>query len=141
MAGRGAPDAPIGWSDVRRAGELWRARYALNLTGLLGAPARRDTLPSMIVVAGWLRLDAADRHRYLEDCKPVIEAARAAPGCHDFYLVEDPLDPERIKVFEAWEDSESVERFRGSGPTEDQKGTILDARVEQHEIASTTLLT
>ncbi len=71
----------------------------------------------------------------------MIEAARAAPGCHDFYLAEDPLDPGRINVFEAWEDSESVERFRGSGPTEDQKGTILDARVEQHEIASTTLLT
>ena len=95
----------------------------------------------MIIVSGWLRVAAEARDDYLEGCRVVIEAARKAPGCLGFYLAPDPLDPERINVFEQWADVESVERFRGSGPTGEQQAQILEAKVEQHEIAGTTPLT
>ena len=95
----------------------------------------------MVIVAGWLRLDEAHVERYLDECLPVIEAARSAPGCLDFHLSRDPLDTSRINVFERWGDSESVERFRGSGPSDDQQTMIISAQVEQYEVASTTSLT
>lgn len=94
----------------------------------------------MIVVAGWLRVDAKDRESYLEECRDVIVSARAADGCLDFHLSADPLDDGRINVFERWDTVESVERFRGAGPTDDQQQAITDARVEQYEIGSVTRL-
>lgn len=95
----------------------------------------------MIIVAGWLRVDPPERQAYLDGCTPVIDAARAAPGCLDFHLSADPIDPGRINVYERWDDAGSVERFRGSGPDADQQATIIDARVEQYEVAATTPLT
>lgn len=95
----------------------------------------------MIIVSGWLRTDADRRAPYLTACRPIIEAARAAPGCVDFHLAADPLDAERINVFEQWESAESVEQFRQSGPDADMAEAILAAHVQQHEIASTISLT
>ena len=64
-------------------------------------------------------------------------AARAAEGCIDFHLSADPLDDERINVFEQWDSVDAVEKFRGSGPSDDQQAMITGAHVEQHEIATT----
>jgi quinol monooxygenase YgiN len=94
----------------------------------------------MIIVSGWLRVEANDRAGYLASCLPVIEAARSAPGCIDFHLCADPIEPERINVFEQWESAAAVDTFRGSGPDPGQQGSIVDAHVEQHEIASTVSL-
>ena len=91
-------------------------------------------------MSGWLRVDAGDRDHYLASCVPVVEAARAADGCIDFQLGADLLEPERINVFEQWESAAAVESFRGSGPDSAQQATIVDAHVEQHEIASTVSL-
>jgi len=95
----------------------------------------------MIVVAGWLRVAPEHRDAYLEGCRSVVDAARAADGCLDFAISADLADSERINIFEQWESVDAVERFRQSGPTDDQQTMIIDAHVEQHEIASSTNLT
>lgn len=95
----------------------------------------------MIIVSGWLRVRAGQRQQYLDACRPVIEAARRAPGCVDFHLSADPLEDDRVNVFESWQDVESVERFRGSGPSDDQQAAIVGAQVHQHQVASSMLLT
>ena len=95
----------------------------------------------MIIVSGWLRVDAAQRDQYLASCGAVIEAARGTDGCHDFYLAADPIEPERINVFERWASVAAVEAFRGSGPEAGQASMVIDAHIEQHDIASTVSLT
>jgi quinol monooxygenase YgiN len=94
----------------------------------------------MIIVSGALYVEEANRDSYLERCEEVIVAARNSAGCIDFYLVADPLEPGRINVFEQWESVADVNAFRGSGPSSDQMEAIRDARVFQHEVASTTRL-
>ena len=94
----------------------------------------------MIIVAGRLEVDAADRDAYVEGCRSVIEAARRAPGCLDFHIAPDPIEPGRINVFEQWEGVEDVEAFRGSGPDPGQLAAIRDAVVFQHDVASTLRL-
>ena len=94
----------------------------------------------MIIVSGWLRVRPEERQAYLDGCLAVVEAARSAPGCFDFHLSADPIEADRINVFEQWESVEHVEQFRGSGPSDDQAAAITGAHVEQHEIASTTAL-
>jgi quinol monooxygenase YgiN len=94
----------------------------------------------MIIVAGPIHVDAADRDAYLEGCQELIRAARATDGCLDFHLAADPLEPDRINVFEQWESVAAVEAFRGSGPSTEQTAAIRRAAVMQHEVATTTAL-
>jgi quinol monooxygenase YgiN len=94
----------------------------------------------MVIVSGWIQVEPAARASYLEGCVDVVVAARAAPGCIDFHLAADPIEPGRINVFEQWASVAAVESFRGSGPSDDQQGLILAAHVEQHEIASSISL-
>lgn len=94
----------------------------------------------MIIVSGRLYVDAAERDAYLDSCRVVIELARRAPGCVDFHLSADPLERDRINVFEQWVSAADVEAFRGSGPSNEQAAAIRDAAVFQHTIASTDQL-
>jgi quinol monooxygenase YgiN len=93
-----------------------------------------------VIVAGSLSVDEHARAAYLDSCREVVRAARAAPGCLDFHLSADPLDPARINVFEHWDSLEAVEAFRGDGPPADQTAAIRHAAVVQHRVASSTPL-
>ena len=66
----------------------------------------------------------------------MIAAARATPGCHDFHLSPDPLEADRINVYERWESAHAVDAFRGAGPEPEQSAAILDAAVVQYEVVS-----
>src|SRR4051812_32385151 len=94
----------------------------------------------MIIVSGHLRVDAAERTAYLAGCDDVVRQARQAPGCLDFHLSPDPLEPDRINVFEQWDSREVVEAFRGSGPSHEQQTAIRDAAVFEHVVTSTRRL-
>lgn len=74
----------------------------------------------MIIIAGELRVAAGDRDRYLAAVADVARSARLAPGCLDFVQAADPIDPERINIYERWDSDEELHRFRTSGgpPTE-----------------------
>ena len=94
----------------------------------------------MIIVSGYLLVDPAERAAYLAGCEEVVRQARHAPGCVDFHLSPDPLEPGRINVFEQWDSVAAVEAFRGSGPSDEQQTSIRDAQVFQHEVASSQRL-
>ncbi|CAN5724362.1 hypothetical protein BH24ACT5_BH24ACT5_14800 [soil metagenome] len=95
----------------------------------------------MIIVAGRLILDPHKRQPYLDESVAVMTAARRANGCLDFAITADPLEPNRINVFERWDSVDAVNAFRGDGPSDDQMDSIEHADVSQYEIASWTSLT
>jgi quinol monooxygenase YgiN len=88
----------------------------------------------MIIVAGALTVDPQGHGAYLDGCVPVVAAAREAPGCLDFALSGDLLDPGRINVFERWESEEDLHRFRGSGPDDGQLAALRDVRVAEYAV-------
>lgn len=94
----------------------------------------------MLIVSGKIYVTPADRDVYLAGCAELIALARTAPGCLDFHLSGDPLEQGRINVYEEWNSAADVEAFRGSGPTQDQTALIHDARVFQHEVATSLRL-
>ena len=91
----------------------------------------------MLIVAGQLQVEAAGRDRYVADCVAVVEQARSAPGCLDFAITADPLEPDRVNVYERWESDGHLERFRGSGPSPDQAVQLLDAQVWRYRVSAT----
>lgn len=94
----------------------------------------------MIIVAGHLTVAPGQRAAFLANAIAVVTAARDAPGCIDFHLSADPIDPARINIFEHWDNTDAVEAFRGSGPSGEQQAAILDADVHQHTIAASISL-
>ena len=90
----------------------------------------------MLVIAGHLVVDPTDRDRYVADCASVVDAARRAPGCLDFALTADTLDPARVNVFEWWETDEELGTFRGAGPDTGTAARILDADVRKYRISA-----
>ena len=95
----------------------------------------------MVIVAGHLIVDPEQRASYLADCVPVVEQARRAPGCLDFAITADLLDPGRIDIFERWASQAAVEAFRGSGPSDEQGAAILTASVAEYDVADVRSLT
>ena len=95
----------------------------------------------MVIVAGQIFVAPAERERYLAGCADVVEQARRAPGCLDFAITADLIDPGRINVFERWQTQEAVQAFRGSGPSQEQSTAMLSASVAEYDVADVRSLT
>jgi quinol monooxygenase YgiN len=91
----------------------------------------------MLIIAGWLHVDSDARERYLDGCAAVVKQARSAPGCLDFSLSADLLDPGRINVYERWESDDQLHAFRRSGPDAGQTEQIRHADVLKYRISAT----
>ncbi|WP_067536501.1 putative quinol monooxygenase [Nocardia crassostreae] len=90
----------------------------------------------MIIVAGHIRVEAGERESYLAGCVKVVEQARRAPGCLEFSITADIVNPERIVIFERWDNQASVEAFRGRGPSDEQSAAILSASVTEYDVTA-----
>ncbi|GIE94944.1 putative quinol monooxygenase [Paractinoplanes rishiriensis] len=90
----------------------------------------------MLIIAGALHVDPADRDRYLDAVRDVSRTARQAPGCLDFVQAPDPLDPARINVYERWESDEDLLRFRESGGPDLDLPPLTSADVRKYRIGS-----
>lgn len=94
----------------------------------------------MVIVAGHLIVDPADRERQLAAHVALLETARAAPGCLDFSVSADLIDPARINVFERWESQADLEAFRGEGPGDDQQSAVVSGSVAEYDVADVRVL-
>jgi len=90
----------------------------------------------MLIIAGHLIVDPADRDAYVADCMAAVEQARRAPGCLDYVLTADPLDAARVNVFERWESEPALLAFRGSGPDDATAERVRGGDVKRYVIAS-----
>jgi quinol monooxygenase YgiN len=95
----------------------------------------------MIIVAGHLIVDPGHRDSYLAGCKDVVQQARSAPGCLDFAVTADLLDPGRVDIFEQWESQAAVNAFRGCGPSDEQTSAIISATVVEYDVTAQRPLT
>jgi quinol monooxygenase YgiN len=88
----------------------------------------------MVIVAGHVRVAPEHRQSYLASCTAVVEQARRTPGCLDFAVTADLVDPGRVDIFERWESRAAVEAFRGDGPNAEQTVMMLSASVVEYEV-------
>lgn len=95
----------------------------------------------MVIVTGHLVVDPLQRDGYLAGCATVVQQARRAPGCLDFAISADLLEPDRINIVERWDSRAAVDEFRGSGPSEEQQGSIISASVCEYDVAAERPLT
>ncbi|MFF5171566.1 putative quinol monooxygenase [Micromonospora sp. NPDC000089] len=90
----------------------------------------------MFIIAGSIYVDPAGRDAYLASCVEVVRLAREAPGCVDFAIGADLVEPGRINVYERWEDEERLLAFRKDGPSQEQTAAIRGAEVHRYLISA-----
>ncbi len=90
----------------------------------------------MMIISGHLTVDPEHRDAIVAAEVVVVEAALAAPGCLDFAITPDSLDPARIRIYERWDNEAQLLVFRGSGPSSEQHEAILDSDVRRYAIAA-----
>jgi quinol monooxygenase YgiN len=90
----------------------------------------------VVIVAGHVVVDPTERADYLSGFVEVVRQARWMPGCLDFSLSADLIEPGRINVFERWESQAALEAFRGSGPNDEQAAAIVSAEVAEYDVTS-----
>jgi quinol monooxygenase YgiN len=90
----------------------------------------------VLIIAGSLMVDPADRERYLAANADVVELARGSAGCLDFVQAADPIDAGRINVFERWDSEENLLAFRGAGQPAGDSPPIRSAQVSRYVISA-----
>jgi quinol monooxygenase YgiN len=68
---------------------------------------------AMIIVAGWIDVDASERDAYLAARTEGMIKTRQEPGCIEFVFSPDPLLPGRSRLFEIWESREHLDVHLG----------------------------
>jgi quinol monooxygenase YgiN len=89
----------------------------------------------MIIVAGPIFVTPGRRDAFVAGSLEAVVAARETPGCLDFVVAADPVDADRVNVFERWASQAHLEAFRGAGPTADLTADIAAAEVAEWEVS------
>ncbi|WP_353959875.1 putative quinol monooxygenase [Aquisalimonas lutea] len=92
----------------------------------------------MIIVSGRIYVYECTREDFLALSRDAILQARKAPGCQDFIVAADPIEPDRVNVYEEWETEEQLLSFRGSGPNDSMTSVIKHAAVYRHQVSSSS---
>jgi quinol monooxygenase YgiN len=90
----------------------------------------------MIIVSGTMYVRPGQRESFLAASMEAVAAARSSSGCLDFVVAADPIEPDRINVYEQWESEAQLEAFRGDGPGGDLTSDIVNADVSRHHVSS-----
>ena len=86
----------------------------------------------MIIVAGHIETHPGRRDAALANAAEVIVEARNTPGCLDFFVAPDPIQPDWLVTFERWENEEALAAFRGDGPSEDEAADFREIHVHDY---------
>ena len=94
----------------------------------------------MVIVAGYIDVEPAERDQFLTDRQEAIGTALTEPGCLEYVFSADSSVPGRVRLFERWETKEALLTHLGAmaqNPPQDQ-GSVARVEVEllQYEIAA-----
>lgn len=87
-----------------------------------------------IIVAGKLIIKPASRDEFIQKSRESILLARKNDACEDFSVSPDPIDLNRVNIFEKWTSRDALDAFRGSGSENDMFSLVESFDVNEYEI-------
>lgn len=90
----------------------------------------------MIIVSGRIYVARGQRDAFLALSAGAMSLARVTSGCRDFVVAADPMEPDRVNVYEEWNSERELELFRGTGPGPELSRMIARLEVRRHQVAS-----
>ncbi|MFE6026723.1 putative quinol monooxygenase [Streptomyces niveus] len=91
----------------------------------------------MLIVAGKGYVDPEDRAAFLAGFEAAQRRARSEPGCLDYVVAADPVEPGRVNVYERWESRVHLAAHLARTARESQPSPVmLSMEITQYEIGS-----
>lgn len=87
-----------------------------------------------IIVAGTLIIKSGSRDEFIEKSHEAILQARNNKACEDFSVSPDPIDMNRVNIFEKWKSPSELNKFRDSGPDNGMFSLVESFDVNEYEI-------
>lgn len=95
----------------------------------------------MLIVAGTFEVVPDQRDAFIASRTAQMRESRAETGCLDYVMCADPVEANRVYLFERWETSEDlavhIQRLRALPPSSDPLWVVpISSDVQQFEIGS-----
>lgn len=87
-----------------------------------------------VIVAGWYTVDPSKRDEVVERFKDMVLRARSTPGCLDMAITADPVDSNRINIFEFWRSEKELNSWRVGSKPPKMNARMLRVEVQKHTI-------
>jgi hypothetical protein len=87
-----------------------------------------------VIVAGWYTVDPNKRDEVVDKFKDMVLRARSAPGCLDMAITTDPVDANRINIFEFWRSERDLNSWRVVCNPPKKIARMLRVEVQKHTI-------
>lgn len=87
-----------------------------------------------IIVAGTLSIKPGSRDEFVERSREAILLARQNEACENFSVSADPIDGNRVNIFEKWGSRIALEEFRSTGPASDMFSLVVAFDVKEYEV-------
>ncbi len=91
---------------------------------------------TMLIVSGKLYVDHRTRDELVAAHQEMVARARKQPGCLDLVIGADPLEPDRINLFEHWESEQHLADWRKIANPPELEFDRKRANVQKHQISS-----
>ncbi|MEW9549141.1 putative quinol monooxygenase [Nonomuraea sp. NPDC050783] len=93
----------------------------------------------MVIVAGRGYVDPRQREALLTSLEASLRRTRTEPGCLDYVVAADPVEPGRVNVYERWESEEHLAaHLAAMTPPEGPAPAVLDMEITRYEIAASS---
>ena len=63
----------------------------------------------MLIIAGSITTEAGHRDAFLTAVAPMVVATHTESGCQEYAFSPDPVDANRILLFELWDDQDALD--------------------------------
>lgn len=93
----------------------------------------------MLIVAGWIDVEERDREAFLASRLEAMVATRDETGCLEYVFSPDPINPQRVRLFEQWESRADLDvhlQVMRSRPVPAQGTTVVGRNVAVYEASS-----
>ena len=92
----------------------------------------------MLIIAGYLEVEAARRDEFVAADVDLLRRGRAAPGCLDLAISADPLKSVRVNNFERWESREHLDAWRQIAAAPDSGISITSDDMMEYQVVDGT---
>jgi len=85
----------------------------------------------VVIVGGWFEVDPGNRDAFVAERAEVMRRSRAEPGCIEYVIAPDPLEPGRAVLFERWASQADLDAHLAglSAANESERPTIAPTAV------------
>jgi quinol monooxygenase YgiN len=78
----------------------------------------------MIIVSGTFEVDPTQRERFLAERRERMRTSRAEAGCFEYTFSADPLDADRVLLFERWASQDALDAHLAAPSSEFEVAAI-----------------